>query len=70
MSRAVHFLFLDFYISSTQQQVDGHHMHHNAGDNEEGAEEEDCSAEFQPIVQLNEVETETGEESETILVDL
>ena len=34
------------------------------------AEEEDCSAEFQPIVQLQEVETVSGEEAENILGDL
>jgi Ran-binding protein 1 len=36
---------------------------------EEQAEEEDCSAEFQPIVQLQEVETVSGEEAENILTD-
>lgn len=34
------------------------------------AEEEECSAEFQPIVQLQEVETVSGEEAENILGDL
>ena len=41
-----------------------------AGEPEEGADEEDCSAEFQPLVQLNEVETVSGEEAENVLVDL
>ena len=40
------------------------------GEAEEHAEEEDCSAEFQPIVQLQEVETVSGEEAENILTDL
>ena len=41
-----------------------------AGETEEGADEEDCSVEFQPLVQLNEVETVSGEEAENVLVDL
>jgi hypothetical protein len=32
--------------------------------------EEDCAAEFKPVVQLQEVETTTGEEAETVLADL
>ena len=41
-----------------------------AAEGEDGADEEDCSAEFAPLVQLNEVETVSGEEAENILVDL
>ena len=44
-------------------------------DGEEGAAvpaegEEDCSAEFKPIIQLSEVESVSGEEAETALCDL
>ncbi|KAL6768221.1 Ran-binding protein 1-like protein a [Auxenochlorella protothecoides] len=39
------------------------------GDDGEEAGEEDCSAEFKPIVQLDEVEVSTGEEDETALFD-
>ena len=35
-----------------------------------GETEEDCSAEFKPLVQLDEVEKESGEEGETALVDM
>lgn len=38
-------------------------------DAEEGTEEE-CAAEFKPIVQLDEVEVSTGEEEEEALFDL
>jgi Ran-binding protein 1 len=41
-----------------------------AGEGEEKADEEECSAEFQPVVQLQEVETVSGEEAENILTDL
>lgn len=37
---------------------------------ETGAEDDDCAAEFKPIVQLSEVETVSGEEAETALCDL
>lgn len=37
---------------------------------EEGAPEEECQAEFKPIVQLEEVEKSTGEESEDVLLEL
>ena len=40
------------------------------GTEEETPDEEECQAEFQPLVQLQEVETTTGEEAETTLVDL
>lgn len=40
------------------------------GAEEETPDEEECQAEFQPLVQLQEVETTTGEEAETTLVDL
>mmetsp|Transcript_13863 Transcript_13863/g.41872 ORF Transcript_13863/g.41872 Transcript_13863/m.41872 type:complete len:293 (+) Transcript_13863:87-965(+) len=40
-----------------------------AGGAEEGAGEEDCSAEFKPVVQLEEVEVQTGEEGEEVLFD-
>ncbi|KAK9837640.1 hypothetical protein WJX74_001828 [Apatococcus lobatus] len=40
-----------------------------SGADEENADEEECQAEFQPLVQLQEVETTTGEEAETTLVD-
>ena len=36
---------------------------------EGGGEEDDCGAEFKPIVQLSEVETVSGEEAETVLSD-
>ena len=41
-----------------------------SGAEEETQDEEECQAEFQPLVQLQEVETTTGEEAETTLVDL
>ena len=42
-----------------------------AGAAEEGAEgEEDCSADFKPLVQLSEVESVSGEEAEAQLCDL
>ncbi|KAG2487841.1 hypothetical protein HYH03_013558 [Edaphochlamys debaryana] len=37
---------------------------------EGGAAEEECQAEFKPVVQLEEVETKSGEEDEEALVDL
>ncbi|GMH34053.1 hypothetical protein BSKO_01887 [Bryopsis sp. KO-2023] len=37
---------------------------------EETAEEEECKAEFKPLVQLDEVETTTGEEAETLILEL
>ncbi|GAB4818670.1 hypothetical protein N2152v2_005716 [Parachlorella kessleri] len=42
-----------------------------AGDEEGGDEaaEEECKAEFQPLVQLEEVEVKSGEEEETLLFD-
>lgn len=47
-----------------------------AADGEEGEEgddgaapEEECQAEFKPIVQLDEVETSTGEEDEDLLFE-
>ena len=41
------------------------------GDDEEEADpEEECHAEFKPLVQLDEVETSTGEEDEEGLLDL
>ena len=41
------------------------------GEEEEGAgdAEEECKAEFQPVVQLDEVEVSTGEEEEEALFD-
>ena len=46
-------------------------------EHEEGAEEgtagegeEDCSAEFKPLVQLEEVERVSGEEAEDVMLDL
>lgn len=39
-------------------------------DAEEEAPEEECGAEFQPVVQLEEVEVATGEEEEECLVDM
>ncbi|KAK9806292.1 hypothetical protein WJX72_008835 [[Myrmecia] bisecta] len=41
----------------------------SGGDVEEAATEEECQAEFKPLVQLAEVETSTGEEAETTLAD-
>ena len=42
-----------------------------AGAPEEGGEgEEDCSADFKPLVQLSEVESVSGEEAEAQLCDL
>jgi len=37
---------------------------------EEAAPEEECAAEFKPIVQLDEVEVSTGEEDEESLLDM
>ena len=37
---------------------------------EEGGNDEECAAEFKPIVQLDEVEVSTGEEEEEALFDL
>jgi Ran-binding protein 1 len=39
------------------------------GDEEGGAAEEECQAEFKPLVQLEEVETSTGEEDEDCLFE-
>lgn len=47
------------------QQADGEEA---AGTAAEG--EEDCSAEFKPLVQLDEVERVSGEEAEDMLLDL
>lgn len=41
------------------------------GDEDDGAAaEEECQAEYKPIVQLEEVETSTGEEDEQALLEL
>lgn len=41
------------------------------GDEEDGAApEEECQAEYKPVVQLEEVETSTGEEDEQALLEL
>ena len=40
------------------------------GEEEAGAGEEDCGAEFKPLVELQEVETVSGEEEENVLADL
>lgn len=41
------------------------------GDEDDGAAaEEECQAEYKPVVQLEEVETSTGEEDEEALVEL
>eukprot|EP00879_Flechtneria_rotunda_P003736 GHRR01003974.1.p1 GENE.GHRR01003974.1~~GHRR01003974.1.p1 ORF type:complete len:254 (+),score=109.96 GHRR01003974.1:98-859(+) len=41
------------------------------GDDEDGAaQEEECQAEYKPVVQLEEVETSTGEEDEDSLLEL
>ena len=37
---------------------------------EETANDEECAAEYTPVVQLQEVETSTGEETETALFDV
>lgn len=42
----------------------------DAGDGDDAAPEEECKAEFKPIVQLDEVETTTGEEEENLVADL
>jgi Ran-binding protein 1 len=42
----------------------------DGGEEDGAAGEEECQAEFKPIVQLEEVETLTGEEDEAALVDL
>lgn len=39
-------------------------------DDDAPAAEEECQAEFKPVVQLEEVETRSGEEDEEALVDL
>ena len=35
-----------------------------------GETEEECQAEFRPLVQLDEVEKESGEEGESALIDM
>lgn len=40
------------------------------GDDEAAAAEEECQAEFKPLVQLEEVETKSGEEDEDALLEL
>lgn len=40
------------------------------GDDDAPAAEEECQAEFKPVVQLDEVETRSGEEDEEVLLDL
>ncbi len=40
------------------------------GDEEGAAPEEECQAEFKPLVQLEEVETSTGEEEEECLLSM
>ena len=40
------------------------------GDEEGAAPEEECQAEFKPLVQLDEVETSTGEEEEDCLLSM
>lgn len=40
------------------------------GDEGGAAEEEECTAEFKPIVHLEQVETKTGEEEEETLVEM
>lgn len=41
------------------------------GEEDEGAApEEECQAEYKPVVQLEEVETSTGEEEEEALIEL
>lgn len=43
----------------------------DGGGDEEGDDPEaECQAEFKPLVQLEEVETSTGEEDEDCLIDL
>ena len=37
---------------------------------EASAEDDECAAEFKPLVQLSEVETVSGEEAEAALCDL
>lgn len=39
-------------------------------DEEEATNDEECGAEYTPVVQLQEVETSTGEETETPLFDV
>ena len=39
------------------------------GEDDEAAPEEECNAEFKPVVQLDEVEVSTGEEDEASLFD-
>lgn len=42
----------------------------DAADDDAPAAEEECQAEFKPVVQLDEVETRSGEEDEEVLTDL
>jgi Ran-binding protein 1 len=43
----------------------------DGGEDDDGAApEEECQAEYKPVVQLEEVETSTGEEDEEALVEL
>ena len=39
-------------------------------DEEDAGNDEECGAEYAPVVQLQEVETSTGEEAETALFDV
>lgn len=39
-------------------------------DEEDAGNDEECGAEYAPVVQLQEVETSTGEETETALFDV
>lgn len=40
------------------------------GEEDDAAPEEECQAEYKPVVQLEEVETSTGEEDEEALTEL
>lgn len=54
--------FAGFTGVSTTKETDG-------GDDEHQTEEDECQAEFKPIVQLQEIETATGEEEEICWAD-
>ena len=56
-------------VDTTNSKAAASQSAENDGDEDNGNEEE-CGAEYAPIVQLQEVETSTGEETETALFDV
>lgn len=64
--------FAGFTATSAGPAADNNAAAAAAGeeDGDEAAPEEECQAEFKPVVQLQEVETSTGEEDEEALLEL